>query len=266
MTNRSYIISLVLIVILNVFSFIYIISNNSNNRSIFDKNFAVHDRKLISLNEQIDKLEKDIRRLKGRTDKGVQSQSSPIADPQPNESSFSGYTELMLLSNRRSKTQELKPVSTTRLLGVFGNPTENMNSAECSQPSSRKLLADLDSRDVGPFTARLIRPALDSLSEIFLRLRNEEPELYTHLEYYGGICARLVRGSEDMISRHAFGVAIDVSIGSTLDQMGDGKTQLGLIILADYFQEAGWVWGASFGREDSMHFEVSEGLFNSWYP
>ena len=78
------------------------------------------------------------------------------------------------------------------------------------------------------------------------------------------LCARLIRGSTASISRHAFGVAIDLSVGGTIDAMGDGKTQFGLILLADYFQAEGWLWGAAFSREDSMHFEVSADLFERW--
>ena len=31
-----------------------------------------------------------------------------------------------------------------------------------------------------------------------------------------------------------------------------------------HFQAEGWVWGAAFRREDSMHFEVSADLFEKW--
>ena len=53
------------------------------------------------------------------------------------------------------------------------------------------------------------------------------------------------------------GLAVDLNIDGHLDNFTDGKTQLGLTILAEFFREEGWVWGAGFRREDSMHFEVS---------
>ena len=43
-----------------------------------------------------------------------------------------------------------------------------------------------------------------------------------------------------------------------------GKTQLGLTLLADFFNKEGWIWGAGFGREDSMHFEVSREKLLQW--
>ncbi|MCT4839885.1 M15 family metallopeptidase [Pseudomonas aeruginosa] len=38
----------------------------------------------------------------------------------------------------------------------------------------------------------------------------------------------------------------------------------GLLILANYFNAAGWYWGAAFPTEDGMHFEVSRGLLAQW--
>ena len=52
--------------------------------------------------------------------------------------------------------------------------------------------------------------------------------------------------------------------GDGFMSLGDGKTQLGLNILADFFNEEGWAWGAAWGREDSMHFEVSKQMLQQW--
>ena len=49
-----------------------------------------------------------------------------------------------------------------------------------------------------------------------------------------------------------------------LDTLGDGRTQLGLTIMSDFFNADGWVWGAGYGREDSMHFEVSKEKIEAW--
>ena len=48
------------------------------------------------------------------------------------------------------------------------------------------------------------------------------------------------------------------------DTLGDDRTQLGLILLSEFFQREGWYWGAGFGREDSMHFEVSREKVEQW--
>jgi hypothetical protein len=110
----------------------------------------------------------------------------------------------------------------------------------------------------------MLRPAIDSLREVFEQVRRTDPDLYDRIDTAGSLCVRLVRGSETSVSNHAFGLAVDLNIDSYLDTLGDGYTQLGLTILADFFRDAGWIWGAAFGREDSMHFEVSRELLEHW--
>ena len=73
-----------------------------------------------------------------------------------------------------------------------------------------------------------------------------------------------MRGAPGRTSTHAFGLSLDLNIDGHLDTLGDGKTQLGLTILADFFQNEGWYWGAGFGREDSMHFEASRDQVEKW--
>lgn len=34
--------------------------------------------------------------------------------------------------------------------------------------------------------------------------------------------------------------------------------------MADFFNGEGWVWGAAYGREDSMHFEVARETIEKW--
>lgn len=80
-------------------------------------------------------------------------------------------------------------------------------------------------RDVGPFDAGMVRPALDSLERIFARIAGSHPDLRQQLGAYGGFCVRLIRGTAEGASRDAFGVALHGSIGGLLDAKGDGKTQ-----------------------------------------
>jgi hypothetical protein len=46
--------------------------------------------------------------------------------------------------------------------------------------------------------------------------------------------------------------------------LGDGQTQRGLTVLADFFNAEGWVWGTACGCEDPMHFEVSQEKLLEW--
>lgn len=221
------------------------------------------EERIVFLEVELEALRTRIRELEENRPVLPESDSLAALPPGETASRFGGFDELMLLSARSEMNVGMTPLTLGALEEIFGMPTPDL-SQKCAQPKSEKLLDALETRDVGPFRARLIRPALDSLERVLGRVRRDYPDLYRQLRNYGGFCARLVRGSEESVSRHSFGVAIDISIGGTLDAMGDGKTQFGLIILRDYFQEEGWVWGAGFGREDSMHFEVSAELLESW--
>ncbi|SDZ89413.1 M15 family metallopeptidase [Rubrimonas cliftonensis] len=225
---------------------------------------AVLEAQIANLADRLDLMRDRMEALEAAQ---KQAALAPLPDipatPAPAAQGFGGYADLMRLSARRSYNTGLKLLSTATLREVFGDPADALGQ-ECSRPTSPRLLALLETRDVGPFRAQLIRPALDSLEAILARVEDDDPDLYAQLKSYGGLCARLVRGSQEAISRHAFGLAIDISIGGTLDAMGDGQTQLGLILMSDFFLEEGWIWGAAFSREDSMHFEVSQELFERW--
>jgi hypothetical protein len=110
----------------------------------------------------------------------------------------------------------------------------------------------------------MLRPALESFEGVMQRLRDEEPSIYAAIGTAGALCARYVRGSSGSVSSHAWGAAVDLTLTGDLDRMGDGATQFGLVVLAEFFNQAGWYWGAGYGREDSMHFEVGEALLRQW--
>jgi hypothetical protein len=110
----------------------------------------------------------------------------------------------------------------------------------------------------------MLRPAIDSLRNVFAKIEATDPDLYARINTAGSLCVRLIRGSSSSISTHAFGLSLDLNIDGKLDTLGDGRTQLGLTILADFFRNEGWYWGAGFGREDSMHFEASRDLVERW--
>jgi hypothetical protein len=110
----------------------------------------------------------------------------------------------------------------------------------------------------------MLQPAIDSLKRVFENVRNTDPDLYARIDQAGSLCVRRIRGSTNSVSTHAFGLAVDLNIDGHLDTLGDGKTQLGLTILQDFFREEGWIWGAAFTREDSMHFEISREMLERW--
>ena len=146
---------------------------------------------------------------------------------------------------------------------LLGNPRESY-SQDCQPVTNPRLLAALETRQVANFRLTMLRPALDSLQGVIDRLRRDEPEIYAALGTAGALCARYVRGSGSAVSSHAWGAAVDLTLTGNLDGFGDGSTQFGLVVLAEFFNEAGWYWGAAYSREDSMHFEVGEALIRQW--
>jgi hypothetical protein len=146
---------------------------------------------------------------------------------------------------------------------ILGEPRQSY-SAECQPVTNPRLIAALDTRQVGGFRVTMLRPALDSFQGVMERLQAEEPEIYAALGTAGALCVRHVRGSPGTVSSHAWGAAVDLTLSGNLDAMGDSATQFGLVVLAEFFNDAGWYWGAGYGREDSMHFEVGEVLLRQW--
>ena len=146
---------------------------------------------------------------------------------------------------------------------LVGNPRETYSDA-CQPVTNPKLLGLLDTRQIGSFRVTMVKPALDSLQAIMAKLQTDEPQIYAALGTAGALCARHVRGAPNTVSSHAWGMAIDLTLSGNLDKMGDASTQFGLVVLAEYFNEAGWFWGAGYEREDSMHFEPGEALLRQW--
>ena len=173
------------------------------------------------------------------------------------------YTQVVLIANRREVNRGLT-VGTPRFLEDFlGRPREVLSS-DCEPITNPKLKSMIRVENVGPIRVQMLEPAIESLKRVFANVQATDPDLYARINTAGSLCVRQIRGTIGRISTHSFGLAVDLNIDGDLDTLGDGKTQLGLTILADFFKEEGWVWGAAFGREDSMHFEVSQKMLEEW--
>jgi len=171
-------------------------------------------------------------------------------------------TEEMLLARARFNIGITQPRNSV-MLEVLGNPRDSYSS-NCQSVTNPDLKALLETRQIGNFRVTMIRPALDSLERIMARLQKSDPDIYAEVGTAGALCARLIRGSSRSISNHSWGTAIDLKLENRLDDFADGGTQFGLLILAEYFNEEGWYWGAVYSREDSMHFEVGVETLRKW--
>lgn len=173
------------------------------------------------------------------------------------------YAQVVLIADRRKVNEGITVGSSSFLKEFLGSPREVL-SDDCEAMTNPDLKELLVLADVGPIRVRMLQPAVDSLARVFENVRTIDPDLYARINTAGSLCVRQIRGTDGLASTHSFGLAVDLNIDGDLDKLGDGKTQLGLTILADFFRAEGWVWGAAFGREDSMHFEISRQMLEQW--
>ncbi|UYV37356.1 M15 family metallopeptidase [Rhodobacteraceae bacterium D3-12] len=171
-------------------------------------------------------------------------------------------TEKMLLAKARFNKGVTQPGNRV-MLEVLGHPRKSYGT-NCQPVTNPKIKALLETRQIGPIRVTMVKPALESLERIFKQLEQDEPDLAAKLGTAGALCARLIRGSSRSVSNHSWGTAIDVKIEGKLDPFADGSTQFGLLLLAELFNDEGWFWGATYNREDSMHFEVGVETLRKW--
>ena len=230
---------------------------------------------LAALREEIGLLREGMNSMSGRIALAGAASSS-AADPALGDEMFDAapprdgpnsiidrYAQVVLVADRRNVSEELRVGTPSFLEGFLGRPREVL-SDRCEPMTNPKLRALLRTEQVGPIRVTMLQPALDSLKRVFANVKAADPDLYERINTAGALCVRQIRGTRGRTSTHSFGLAVDLNIDGKLDTLGDGKTQLGLTILADFFIEEGWVWGAAFSREDSMHFEVSKQQLQKW--
>ncbi len=216
---------------------------------------------LTALTIDFNNLQQQIALLEQR---GAAAQTTTYSEsPAASDGLADIFAQVVLIADRRNVNEGLTNSSSSYLMSVFGPPREDL-SQDC-QPMTNPILKDLVvTRDVGPVRVTMLEPAIISLQQVFKNVQVFEPELYDRISTAGSLCVRLIRGSETSVSTHAYGLSVDLNIDGQLDTLGDEKTQLGLTILAEFFNKEGWYWGAGFGREDSMHFQVSREKIETW--
>lgn len=171
-------------------------------------------------------------------------------------------TEQMKLAKARFNKGITQP-NNKIMMALLGPPRDSYNT-DCQPVSNPALQAIMETRAIGPIRITMLQPALESVERVLNRLKESDPDIYAKVGTAGAICARLIRGSTSSVSNHSWGTAIDLTLEGQLDPFADGGTQFGLLILAEYFNDEGWFWGAAYNREDSMHFEVGAETLQAW--
>jgi len=230
-------------------------------------NTANIDAEIAALREEVAELRSRVDGLDARTSLDLLGASRETAPEQEvsiaPDSLKDSFAQVVLIADRRSANDGLTVATPSFLQDLLGLPRENLTD-DCQSATNPKLAELLSTENVGPIEARMLRPAIISARQVFANVKRFEPELYARIKSAGSLCVRLIRGSTSSASAHAYGLALDINIDGVLDTLADDRTQLGLILLADFFKKEGWIWGAGFGREDSMHFEVSREKLEQW--
>ena len=219
------------------------------------------------LQTRLKSLEVEVARLPSGAGGGVivpnpDAEDEILRGTGPNEI-IDAYAQVVLIANRRNVNRGLQVAGPAYLVEKLGRPRETL-SDDCQPMTNQRLADKLVLEDIGPIRVQMVKPAVDSLRRVFENVRRADPDLYARITSAGALCVRRIRGSVNSVSTHSFGLSVDLNIDGVLDTLGDGRTQLGLTILADFFRTEGWVWGAAFGREDSMHFEISREQLDQW--
>jgi D-alanyl-D-alanine carboxypeptidase len=217
----------------------------------------------LALSDQVNTMASQIASLQAGPQAPVIDGQTARAAPLGPNTLLNSYDQVVLVADRRNLNQGLTVPTPSFLIDTLGKPREVL-SDNCDPMENERLKALLTTRQVGPIEVTMLEPALESLERIFETIQGVDPDLYARINTAGALCVRRIRGSASSVSTHSFGLAVDINIDGVLDTLGDGRTQLGLTILSDFFNAEGWVWGAAYSREDSMHFEVSREKVEEW--
>lgn len=218
---------------------------------------------VAQLRDQVDALENRINLIEaGQTGPAGDGGLQIVTPTGPNDI-LDQYAQVVLVADRRNLNKGLTVPTSSWLTETFGPPSDNLGDT-CTTMTNPRLAGLLEDTQVGPVKVKMLKPAIESLGVVLGKVQQADPDLYARINTSGSLCVRLVRGSTTSTSAHSFGLAVDLNIDGVLDTLGDGRTQLGLTILSDFFNADGWVWGAAYGREDSMHFEVAKETIEAW--
>ena len=219
------------------------------------------------LQSRMETLENEVARLPAGNSGGnfrsdADAEDALLRGTGPNDI-IDAYAQVVLIANRTEVNRGLEVAGSDYLEAALGRPRDVLSDT-CQPMTNENLRSKLVLTEVGPIRVNMLQPAVDSLRRVFANVERADPDLYARINTSGSLCVRRIRGTTNRLSTHSYGLALDLNIDGQLDNFTDGKTQLGLTILADFFHAEGWVWGAGFQREDSMHFEISRRQLDEW--
>lgn len=158
----------------------------------------------------------------------------------------------------KPSSPDARVASTETLTGLLGVPGKV--GSTCTEPTSPRLVKLLATESVGPFRVNALVPMIEALRNALADVKQRDPELYESLGSAGALCVRTTRGSSTVFSRHAWGLAVDITIHGQLPQLQRGTTWEGLARLAPYLEKEGFI----LTQEEGFHFEITEQTILRW--
>ncbi|MEL6531941.1 MAG: M15 family metallopeptidase [Pseudomonadota bacterium] len=158
---------------------------------------------------------------------------------------------------------ELRPARAAINTALIGAPRGSYG-AEAQPLQNAELERLLETEDLGPFQATGLKPAIAALRAIVTDISLELPDIYERLGADEMLACRRVRGSNAIISNHAWGIAIDLTIDGLRHALPGSPQFQALMDLWPIFNRHGFYWGIAFGPQDAFHFEASDQLVRRW--
>ena len=168
------------------------------------------------------------------------------------------------MSTRSALAKKIPIPAPGSINGGLHSPHNGHVRALLRLPESKTTKDLLVTMNVGPWKVTGLKPFLLVLQKIFLKIEKERHDLWLYINTAGCLANRKQRGSDTLISNHAWGIAIDLFFGNEVTPRGSGLTEQGLLDLYHYFHEEKIYWGAEFPTDDAMHWEASTELLEEW--
>jgi hypothetical protein len=167
-------------------------------------------------------------------------------------------------SGQLPSNEGLTLLNMDRLLTVLGPPLADMKSlgTSCRPIDNDFLRGQLKTEALSIGSVIMLAPALASLKDVLANIATRESDLAAAIKNMGTVCVRKTRNGNEL-SRHSFGLAIDLSVRDKMDLSPDVKDDFQVV--AEEFHKAGWIWGGGWTMaSDYPHFEVSQQLLDAW--
>ncbi|MFC9683614.1 M15 family metallopeptidase [Streptomyces sp. NPDC056948] len=170
---------------------------------------------------------------------------------------------LVSLPDRTALNAGVSACPTSLLIARYGQPRD-LVTHECQALTSPFWEGRMVTDQVGTFRVRGHRQAVALFQDAFAALEQAAPELYARTGTSGMLCVRHVRGRPEVLSNHALGLALDVTLDNRVAISDDGQVEQGLLTLHEVFNPFGIFWGAGLRPEDAVHFEVGAEVVHRW--